>query len=225
MKHYDDNSRRMRAINAQDANRLEPEAPTRTAPAFVVPLPVPPPDHHCRVHNAMSCISPAAKAQVPCRAPRGSHRRSRNRASPTGWANRRPTSSACPRFRPPRRCRGSQRMTKLLCWLRRSKAAATSRSRRFGRHLRLGHNDAGGKRFTTATRLGARARDRPRSGQVEVIELLAKNDVLVPLTGFANSLGAAIPPLKSAPVAADILDGLRADAESQQPQVRFFARS
>ena len=61
-------------------------------------------------------------------------------------------------------------------------------------------------------------------GDVEVLEMLAKSDVLVPLTGFASALGAVSLDLKSAPVAADILTGLRADATSYQPQVRFFAR-
>jgi hypothetical protein len=61
-------------------------------------------------------------------------------------------------------------------------------------------------------------------GYVEVLEMLAQNDVLVPLTSFANALGGVIPALKAAPVAADILDGLRADAVSQRPQVRFLAR-
>ena len=41
-------------------------------------------------------------------------------------------------------------------------------------------------------------------GTVEVLEMLAQNDILVPLTDFARAVGAALPALKLAPVAADI---------------------
>jgi hypothetical protein len=225
LKDYDDNSRRMRAIKAQDTNPLEPEAPTRTrrpsSSRYRYFLPI----IAAVLTMAMSSISPAARAQVPPLS-NSTVPSATLKPSVRYWLGKSPTY----KFSLPTLPTAAQ----LPKTSADDQAAVLAAEVEGGGYQSLpallAALSASGITVQAANGTPPRPASAPGQGivldqgQVEVIDLLAKNDVLVPLTGFADSLGAAIPALKSAPVAADILDGLRADAESQQPQVRFFAR-
>ncbi len=59
--------------------------------------------------------------------------------------------------------------------------------------------------------------------EVAALAKLFGDGMHVRLTDFSNSLARTIPPLKDAPVATLLLDGLRAAAQGNQPAMRFWA--
>ncbi len=124
---------------------------------------------------------------------------------PPYWANPRTTNSGFPRYRLKPRCPKAQPTTKP-----RELAADVADGGAQSLPALLTALTASGIALQAANGSLLRPASSPGQGilidqgTVEVLEMLAQNDILVPLTDFARAVGAALPALKLAPVAADI---------------------